>query len=376
MQYRMKGIVKKWWAPLGALLILVLNAIFSFFPQAVEALYYKGFFQAVRVIHDHTLGLLPFPFVYILAAVLVWALYYVWIHPFRQKHKRPFPFLVYRFLTMAGVVVILFYVLWGFNYQRNSLSKQLFVERPTIGREDFMEEVKWMDGLIGKYRERLNNEQSELFTPELNTHQLENHIRKVQTQWLHLRGQAVKGRVRVRVLMPAGILLRFSTAGIYIPFANEGHIDGGLHPIQMPFTLAHEMAHGYGLTDEGECNFVAFITCALSNDPFVNYSGMLSYYRYLLQNLRQMDRSLYQQYIDQMYPPVWEDIVAINEQMNKFPDIMPALRDVVYDTYLKSHGVSEGLMSYSSIIGLVMQWKTSNLDEELVRSIDLSSEPQ
>ena len=88
------------------------------------------------------------------------------------------------------------------------------------------------------------------------------------------------GRVRVRQPWPNGFLLRWSTAGIYIPQTGEGHIDRGLLAVQKPFTIAHEMAHGYGVADEGACNFIAWLACSQSRDPWVRFGGALTYWRY------------------------------------------------------------------------------------------------
>ena len=48
---------------------------------------------------------------------------------------------------------------------------------------------------------------------------------------------------------------------------------------------------------------------------------------------------------------------AINDNLDKYPDIMPAFRNYAYDQYLKSQGISEGLASYSQIIMLVDAWE-------------------
>lgn len=55
----------------------------------------------------------------------------------------------------------------------------------------------------------------------------------------------------MRVLEPAGCLLVFGTAGIFWPFSGEGYVDSGLDSLVIPFTMAHEFAHGFGWTDEG-----------------------------------------------------------------------------------------------------------------------------
>jgi len=127
--------------------------------------------------------------------------------------------------------------------------------------------------------------------------------------------------------------LRFGTAGLYWPFVGEGNIDSGLHELQQPFTMAHELAHGYGITNEGVCNFIAYLACQNAENDFIRYSGLVTYWRYAA--------IAYQGF----------------ENLDKYPDIMPTFRNFAYDKYLKSQGISEGLASYSQIIMLVDAWE-------------------
>jgi len=43
--------------------------------------------------------------------------------------------------------------------------------------------------------------------------------------------------------------------------------------------------------------------------------------------------------------------------MDRYPDIMPAVRDKMYDSYLKSHGVKDGLANYSHMIKYIKAYR-------------------
>ena len=75
---------------------------------------------------------------------------------------------------------------------------------------------------------------------------------------------------------PNGILLRFNSSGVYFPFTGEGHVDNGLHPVSKPFTIAHELGHGYGFGSEDVCNFLGFLACVRSDNPAIRYAGYLT----------------------------------------------------------------------------------------------------
>jgi hypothetical protein len=153
--------------------------------------------------------------------------------------------------------------------------------------------------------------------------------------------------------------LHFRTSGIYIPHAFEGHIDKGLHEIQHAFTMAHEMAHGYGITDESECNFIAYLTCLQSSDMNIRYSAELAYWRYLAGYFKYFHRADWESIYNGLNPKLIEDLDAISSHISKYKDWMPKYRDLIYDRYLKTHGVKAGIRSYNQMILLIAAYRES-----------------
>ncbi len=161
---------------------------------------------------------------------------------------------------------------------------------------------------------------------------------------------------RLRIL-PAGTLLRFGTAGVFSPWTGDPHVDGGLHALQMPFTATHELAHAQGVTEEGDCNLLAYLACRRSPDPFVAYSAELTYLRYLRSAVARRDRALFDEISAALDPAVDQDLRDIRFAMDRFREIAPQARDLIYDSYLKTQGVQEGLASYGRIIDWVVAVK-------------------
>jgi len=197
---------------------------------------------------------------------------------------------------------------------------------------------------------------SALLFPE-NMHEL---VAQEVLDWLLAHGYPADRHGRGRLLLPAGTLLRFGTAGFYFPYSGEGHIDAGLHPLQMPAVLAHELAHGHGFGDEGVCNFIAFASGAQSVNPYIAYSAYLSYWQTLAVQYRRINPDKYLAIRSRLHKQVDQDLQAIRRQMALYPDIWPRLRDVAYDRYLKTQGIAEGMQSYHKVIMLVMAYHKRN----------------
>lgn len=346
---------------LFGLFALAVNTLFGVLPQLAESVYYRSVFQLIRVAYDYTLGLLPIPMVYVLFVVLVWIIAQMlgtlWD---ALTTKQPIVIRVLHSLLAivnpVGWVLFFFYFLWGWNYQKTSFEERMDFRHITADTTVLIEETRVVMNLIDQERSALLADTAH-FTFDLLPEDLEGILRDGQEKLLRVWGEPTYGRVRIRELRPSGLLLRISTAGVYIPFVCEGHIDAGLHSLQYPFTMAHEMAHGYGYTDEGVCNFIGYITCRQSDNATIKYAGLVGYWRYLLSNVRTEAPHSYRILRSNIPRSIRTDLNDIADQMDKYPDVMPKVRNAVYDTYLKSHGVKQGIANYNDIVRLVAQWK-------------------
>ena len=71
---------------------------------------------------------------------------------------------------------------------------------------------------------------------------------------------------------PKGTLLNFYfrravVDGMTDPFFLETLVVSDLLPLERPFVTAHEWAHLAGYNDEGEANFVGWLTCMRADEP-------------------------------------------------------------------------------------------------------------
>ncbi|MEL6926376.1 MAG: DUF3810 family protein, partial [Bacteroidota bacterium] len=237
------------------------------------------------------------------------------------------------------------------------LEQQMGFEAKPVKVSGIQTELDFFTNELSRFREmNFPNKAQALDAGNLPT-ALEPFMRKEMKALLRDLSFPTPGRVRGRQLQPKGILLRFSTAGVYLPWTGECHIDAGLHPLQKPFVMAHELAHGYGFTDEGSCNFLAFLACIQSDHTFVKYSGYLNYWRYLAGAYRSYYPEEYTGFRENLPKGVQNDLNEINAYMARYPDWIPELRYVAYETYLKAQGIDEGMENYNRVIMLVTAWR-------------------
>jgi len=348
---------RKWiWVGLGVVALL-LRWLLS--PAQIEQLYARGLFKSVRWLLDHTVGLLPVPVGYVLVILLIITLLWRTVDLFRSKKpwRQKLLDTGTSTLSFAGAVVFLFLFLWGFNYGRIPLEQQLELDMQALTVEELESDMKASARELARLRNEVPGASDTALAVVIYPHILEEEQRAVLEKVLMEMGFPDVGEVRARVLRPKGVLLRFSSSGVYFPFTGEGNVDLGLYPLQMPFVLTHELAHGYGFGDEGTCNFLAYLACRESEEPVYRYSGEMAYFRYLASNYLRYKPDDYQEFRATLPKGIQADLNAINANLLEYPDLIPELQHRAYTTYLKAQGISEGKKNYSRILMLVRAWK-------------------
>ena len=347
----------------------VLGLRFALPAEFIEDYYSRGAYLAIRRALDVGFGWWPVPASAVAILLAVAALARHLVRSVRRGRSASAK-TVHTALAAAravSLVAVAFMVLWGFNYGRVALPRQLGLQTERLGTEALWEELRETAKYVGILRVQLplrDVTDYESLPLQQGTQQ---RIREAVTKQLDELGYPSVGHVRIREVV-AGGLLRFNTSGVYFPLTGEGHVDEGLHSLQVPFVTAHEMLHGYGITDEGSCNFVAYLACTRADNLYLRYSGHLTYLRYLGAAVRRRDPEGYAAFRQNLPRAVRADLDSIAENNDRFAEIAPAVRDAVYDGYLRAQGVGDGMASYSRIIDLVAAWRSARRAPRAVRT--------
>jgi len=349
---------RRWiWIILGILSIVV-RYVAGFFPSIVESIYSRGIFQGIRYLLNSVISLLPFPTLYIWILIAI-VLLIVSIRNLFKNHKtwkaRLYQFLMSTFAVVGGVIFF-FLFLWGYNYARIPFESQLSLKPEPQSKETLLETLKFHTDIAKDFRTKVSGQNEQAFDQSRIPSNFESVMRTEIKRTMKQLGYPTAGPIRARNLYK-GHLLRIGTAGFYLPFTGECNVDPGLHPLQLPYVTAHEFAHGFGIGDEGTCNFIAYLTCTSSDDPFIRYSGHLSFWRSVASSYRRYDREWYKTFRANLPKGMIADLDAINKNSLLYPDIFPDFRDMTYDAFLRAQGIEEGMKNYKRVIMLEQSWR-------------------
>lgn len=344
------------WAILGAIaLILRYFAVRN--PEKTDEIYSRIFFPGIRNVIDLTLGNLPFPSVYLFVASVFLIFGIAGFRLYKRKGWKSRFFYFFRFLVNGvGALIFFFLVLWGFNYQRTPIFKQLNLDPKALNLDQLKSEIQITQRLARQSRNALVSDTLaiEIILPYP---ELEVLVRQNMGENLDLLGLNFTGKPRTKLFPPPGFMRRMGILGIYFPFTGESYIDPTLHPLEQPFTVAHEMAHSYGVTNEGEANFIAWVICANSESTLLKYSGQLRLLMYQLRDFYRMAPEEYREWIKTLDGGIRADLISIQKASDAIKPFSIELSRKSNDIFLKSQGVKAGINSYQQLPMLAFAWR-------------------
>jgi hypothetical protein len=124
-----------------------------------------------------------------------------------------------------------------------------------------------------------------------------------------------------------------------------------LLPFERPFVVAHEWSHLAGYADEGDANFVGWLTCVRGSDSD-QYSGWLFLYGEMAGSVAAADRAGVAARLADG-PRADRRAIADRVRQNVSPRVASAGWRV-YDHYLKANRVEAGAASYAQVVRLAL----------------------
>lgn len=162
---------------------------------------------------------------------------------------------------------------------------------------------------------------------------------------------------RVKKIMLSEPMTYTHISGVYTYFTGEANININFPDYTLPFTAAHELAHQRGISREDEANFIAFLACAESDDPYIQYSGYLGVYEYVISALYQASPDMYREIAAELDIKARYEMAAYNDFFEKYrKNVVATVSEKVNDTYLQIQGQKEGTKSYGRVVDLAVAY--------------------
>ncbi|HYH87023.1 MAG TPA: DUF3810 domain-containing protein [Pyrinomonadaceae bacterium] len=339
--------------------VFALQALAGFAPRLVERFYSRALFPFVaRALSFASLSSFSLAemFFALLAVALVAWLTWVTQRLFIRRGEAGATLLsaLKTLLWSAAIVSALFMLLFGLNYKRQQLADTLGFER----REPSAHEIEAIsrtiiEGINSNYSESgLSVEGGGGSLSPLSNTQLFAVLEEAYASEPLVRG-ASGGSVPPKAVYFSGVMSRLGISGIYSPFTGEPNYNAIQPGFDIPFSVAHEMAHQRGFAREDEANFVAFIVCTKASHPYVRYSGYLGALR-VLGVLYRVAPERYRAVVAGLGEGPRADLKARAQFWARYRGRLSNFSNSLNHVYLKVNGIRSGVRNYNEASSLIV----------------------
>ena len=268
-------------------------------------------------------------------------------------------------VCMLSIISLLFSVFvftFGLGYYTSELDEKLGLEQKEVSADELVKTAEW---LIAGVNEEIENiafiDKSSSVTP-YSIREMNNILLESYSTLSKKYSFIPKLTSYVKPIMLSEPMTYTHISGVYTFFTGEANINTNAPDYTIPFTAAHELAHQRGIAREDEANFVAFLVCSESDDPYIRYCGYLGLCEYVLNSLYRADRDRWETTYKKLDNRAIYEMIAYNDHYEKYRDnVVGEISGAINDAYLQANG-TEGSISYGLVVDLAVSYYHKNIE--------------
>lgn len=261
-------------------------------------------------------------------------------------------------LLAAGILVFLYTIGCGINYQRDSFTEEEGLETTLYSTDELAEVCVWLTEQVNMLADDVSRDAEGIMYPDAKRN--EGAIAAMGA--LSETYPSLSGYYpQPKAVYNSALLSYQSVTGVYSPFTFEANYNQDMTGYGIPFTMCHELSHLRGFMEEKEANFIAFLACIGSDRVDFVYSGYLSGWVYCMNALYRVDRERWQEIHNMLCEEANADLIANNTFWDSYEGTISETHEQINDTYLKANGQSEGVQSYDRVVDLILAWYQENM---------------
>lgn len=259
-------------------------------------------------------------------------------------------------LILLGVYIV-FNLLWGINYNRQGIYRQVGVSLDTFTYQE-LHNVSFL------LTEKLNVTKQYLIRNRVaypSNRELFSKVEAAYDKTREVYPFLVYRHVSIKPSIWSWVGNYTGFTGYYNPFTGEAQVNTLVPKLLLPFVACHEVGHQLGYAKENEASAVGYIAALHSGDSLLLYSTYFELFNaarreLLLRSFLKGDTSMRKQLSDRLIPEVKTDIreVAAFFSRHKNP-VEPFVRQG-YALYLRNNNQPSGLRSYDEVTAFLIAW--------------------
>ncbi|MEG1547754.1 MAG: DUF3810 domain-containing protein [Clostridia bacterium] len=257
---------------------------------------------------------------------------------------------------IAGILLNLFYVCWGFNYYRPSLYTlmQLPVRERSVDELESL--CKRLAEESNELRLLVDEDTAGVFTPGRPYEDCFDELPSAYSSLSKKINVIVQKAYPAKAVYFSNAMSYTGIAGIFFPYTGEPNVNVDQPPLLALSSAAHEMAHFQGIAREDEANFIAYLACMESSDPAIRYSGAMLALINCGNKLYAADENKYFAISSSYSDEIVRDIKNYNAYWKAFDGPIEKFSTELNDSYLKFNQQENGVRSYGMMVDLLLAY--------------------
>ncbi len=341
------------------LAILLLVQIFGlrllrYFPETVERFYSLGVFPIFSKAGRYIFGWIPFSVgdvIYV--GLIIYAIRWLYLNVKRLRTKPAGFFL--DITAAVSLAYLVFNLAWGLNYYRMPLYQTLNIDKAYTNQELFEVTNRLIQKSNQVHRSLGFNDTVKIDLP----YSQREIFKKSTAGYAILSDKYPALTYNPKSIKKSGISLGLTYmgySGYYNPFTGEAQVNSLIKSYKFPVVSCHEQAHQMGYAAENEANFIAALATINNPDEFIKYSGYIFMLRYCINEVARRDEGKYRQMLGQINPGILKGYKEMRDFWASYNNPFEDLSKAFWDNFLKANNQSKGIMSYSYMVALVVNY--------------------
>ncbi len=350
--------------PRICLVLYVLAAICLglYIAMHVSVSFSDGFNRTVSAALRTVLATLTSPIPFSLGEFILWMLplilFFVLRHAIRRRCDTWRSAIVYVGILLSVVVTLFsaFVLTFAAGYRGSSLSDKLELEDTPVSATELYDTAVLLIDRINAEAAEMNYATDGFSVMPYSLSEMNGALGDAYTTFAGKHDFISHTPSRVKPVLLSEAMSYMHITGVYSFFTGEANINVNFPAYTIPYTAAHELAHQRGIAREDEANFVAFLVCIGSDDPYIRYSGYLNLYEYVANALWSADPTLYYKAVANLDSSVKREMVAYNDFFETYKEsVASEVSGTVNNTFLQSQG-TPGTKSYGMVVDLAVAY--------------------
>ncbi len=273
---------------------------------------------------------------------------------------RPFLKGLYHIAILLLSIVILFPVVGGFNYSRQTFAQMAAFQVAPATVEELETLCSYLGTKAATERNILPQDEQGITQSPLTIMEImdaaQEGYNRVGRIYPWLSGDYGTPKIAVHSWLMS--YLRIS--GIYPYLVPEAIVNIHTPIMSLPHTVCHEMAHQRGIAREDEANFVGYLAAIHHSEAIFRYSGYLEAYIYSMDALYQANPTRWAAVRKMTHSGILRDIAYIHSVWAPYTSSNNVIGEIsthVNDWYLKENAVEDGVQSYGRMVDLLIAYQ-------------------